>query len=80
MLRGDRAATPTLAEQVESRVRQATHGRIRNLEVKEVGGRVELKGRAPSHYAKQLALHGALELVPGDRFSAEITVDRVRGA
>jgi hypothetical protein len=76
MLRNPAALAPTLAEQVESRVHQATHGRIRNLEVREYQGHVEVRGRAPSYYAKQLALHGALELVPGDRFSAEITVER----
>lgn len=75
MLRNPAVLGPTLAELVESRVRQATHGRIRNLEVTEVQGHVEVRGRVPSHHAKQLALHGALELVPGDRFSAQITVE-----
>lgn len=65
----------TLAQQVESRVRESTHGRIRNLKVEEVQGRVVVRGQAPSHHTKQLALHGALELLSGDRFSALITVD-----
>jgi hypothetical protein len=64
----------TLAELVESRVRESTHGRIRNLEVEEIQGRVVVRGQAPSHHTKQLALHGALELLPGDRFSSSITV------
>lgn len=64
----------TLTEQVESRVRQSTHGRIRNLRVEEVQGRVVVRGQVPSHHTKQLALHGALELLSGDRFSANITV------
>lgn len=76
MMRTSTAGVETLAEQVESRVRQATHGRIRNLEVREVGGRVELRGRVSSYYAKQLALHGALELVSPEQFSVEIAVDR----
>lgn len=80
MPRNAAVLVPTLAEQVETRVRQATHGRIRNLEVTEVGGRVEVRGRVPSHYAKQLALHGALELVNCDRFSANITVEHATHA
>jgi len=65
----------TLAQQVESRVRETTHGRIRNLKVEEVQGRVVVRGQAPSHHTKQLALQGALELLSGDRFCANITVD-----
>jgi hypothetical protein len=64
----------TLAQLVESRVRESTHGRIRNLEVEEVQGRVVVRGQVPSHHTKQLALHGALEVLPGDRFSSNITV------
>jgi hypothetical protein len=65
---------PTLAQLVESRVRESTHGRIRNLEVEEVQGCVVVRGQVPSHHTKQLALHGALEVLPGDRFSSKITV------
>jgi hypothetical protein len=64
----------TLAQRVESRVRESTHGRIRNLEVEEVQGRVVVRGHVPSHHTKQLALQGALELLSGDRFAAFITV------
>jgi hypothetical protein len=64
----------TLTEQVESRVRQCTHNRIRNLTVEEVQGRVVVCGQAASYHTKQLALQGALELLSGDRFSANITV------
>lgn len=64
----------TLMEQVETRVRETTHGRIRNLLVEEVQGQLVIRGQAPSHHAKQLALHGALELLPSDRVSALITV------
>jgi hypothetical protein len=64
----------TLAQQLESRVRESTHGRIRNLKVEEIQGRLVLLGQAPSHHTKQLALHGALELLSGDCFSANITV------
>ena len=64
----------TLTEQVESRVRQFTHNRIKNLTVEEVQGRVVVRGHVPSHHTKQMALQGALELLSGDRFSSNITV------
>lgn len=64
----------SLAERVESQIRQYTHGRIRDLTVQEISGLVVVRGRVPSHHTKQLALHGALELLSCDRFSSEITV------
>ena len=64
----------TLMQLVESRVLQWTHGRIRDLEVREVQGMVVVRGNAPSYHTKQLALQGALELLSGDQMSAEITV------
>ena len=64
----------SLAQQIEDNVRQFTHGRIRNLVVKEVQGQVIVSGQAPSRHAKQLAMHGALELISGDCFSENITV------
>jgi hypothetical protein len=67
-------AGSNLAQQVEARVLQHTHGRIRNLIVKDVQGQVIVSGQAPSRHAKQLALHGALELLSGDCFSDEITI------
>jgi hypothetical protein len=67
-------ARPTLAQQVEAKVRQLTHGRIRNLVVKEDQGQVIVSGQVPSRHAKQLAMHGALELLSGDCFSEKITV------
>jgi len=64
----------TLTEQIENRVRKSTYGRIRNLRVEEEQGRVVVRGHVPSHHTKQLALHGALELLSGDRFTSKITV------
>jgi hypothetical protein len=66
--------TVSLVQQVETRVRQSTHGRIRNLVVKELMGQVIVSGQVPTHHTKQLALHGALELVSSDRFREQITV------
>lgn len=63
-----------LVQQIENRVRESTHGRIRNLTVEEVQGRFVVAGQVPSHHTKQLALHGALELLSGDRFASKITV------
>ena len=67
-------AVLTLAQRVESKVRQSTHGRIRNLVVEEIRGQVIVSGEAPSRHAKQLALHGALELLSSDRFAEKITI------
>lgn len=64
----------SLAQQVEAKVRQLTHGRIRNLVVKEERGQVIVSGQVPSRHAKQLAMHGALELLSGECFSENITV------
>jgi hypothetical protein len=65
---------PSLTEEVETRVRQTTHGRIRHLSVREDQGRIFIRGQAPTHHAKQLALYGALQVLSSDRLRAEITV------
>jgi hypothetical protein len=65
----------SLAQQVATRVRQSTHGRIRNLSVQEVEGQViVISGQVPSRHTKQLALHGALELLSSDHFAERITI------
>jgi len=70
----DAAASGSLREQIESRVRQWTHGRIRNLVVEEQTGRYVVSGQVRTQHTKQLALEGALELLSGDRFCERITV------
>jgi hypothetical protein len=70
----DLAVTPSLAQRVESKVRQISYGRIRNLVVEEIQGLVVVSGQAPSRHVKQLALHGALELLSGDCFAERITI------
>ena len=73
----DTVAQTSLAKEVESYVRQYTHGRIRNLVVEEgAGGLVMVSGEVRTWHAKQLALQGALELLSGDRFRERITVIR----
>jgi hypothetical protein len=64
----------SLLESIKKRIAETTHGRIRNLAVEEVGGQVVLRGLAPSHHMRQLALQGALELIPGDCCSVHISV------
>ncbi len=64
----------SLTTQVEDRVRQETYGRIRDLTVREDQGRILIRGRTPTYHNKQLAPHGALQLLPGDRLRVEITV------
>lgn len=63
-----------LVQEVEERVRQTTHGRIRGLAVAENQGRVEIRGQVPSHHTRQLALHAALEILSGDQCRTLITV------
>ena len=65
---------PTLAQRIESRVRQFTHGRIHNLVVEEIQGQVIISGQAPSRHTKQLALQGALELLSSEQFAERITI------
>jgi hypothetical protein len=74
MLLNGSDAGPSLAQQVEAKVLQLTHGRIRNLVVTEDQGQVIVSGWVPSRHAKQLALHGALEILSGDCFCENITV------
>jgi hypothetical protein len=63
-----------LVDRVASRVRELTYGRIRDLAVEEVQGMVVVRGRAPSQHVRQLALQGALELIPGASCRPMITV------
>jgi hypothetical protein len=64
----------SLAQRVETNVRQFTHGRIRNLVVQEIHGQVVVSGQAPSRHTKQLALQGALELLSSELFAENITI------
>jgi hypothetical protein len=68
------AGMSTLAQRVETKVRQSAYGRIRNLVVEEIQGLVVVSGQAPSRHAKQLALHAALELLSSDCLAERITI------
>ncbi len=61
-------------QQVEDLIQQRSFGRIRNLAVEEVQGRVVVRGQVPSQYLKQLVLLAALEVLPSNRLDAAITV------
>jgi hypothetical protein len=65
----------SLAQRVETTVRESTYGRIRNLVVEEIQGLVVVTGQVPSRHAKQLALHAALELLSSDRLAERITIE-----
>jgi hypothetical protein len=65
----------SITQLVEDRVRHTTHNRVRDLAVEEVLGRVVLRGRVSTQHTRQLALQGALEVVPVDLFDSRITVD-----
>jgi hypothetical protein len=66
--------TVPITERVASRVRELTHGRIRNLVVRESKGQVVVSGQVSTRHTKQLALQGALELLTSERFCENITV------
>jgi hypothetical protein len=66
----DHALLDTIARGVQDRA----YGRVRNLEVEERGQSIVLRGMARSYYIKQLALHGALDLVSDRRVENRIQV------
>lgn len=55
----DRAFLDSIAQGVQDRA----YGRVRDLEIEDRGRSIVLTGLARSHYIKQLAHHGALDLV-----------------
>ena len=61
-------------QQVEDLIQRRSFGRIRNLTVEEVQGRVVVRGQVPSQYLKQLVLLAALEVLPSSRLETSITV------
>ncbi|MFO0797794.1 MAG: hypothetical protein U0804_09965 [Gemmataceae bacterium] len=65
---------PTLSELVLASVTTRTSRRVRDLAVEVGADRVTLRGRADSFHVKQLALHGAREVVPTLRLDNAIVV------
>lgn len=67
--------TPSsLVERVLENVTARTGRRVRDLAVEVGADRVTLRGRADSFHVKQLALHGAREVVPTLRLDNAIVV------
>ena len=55
----------SLGRLIEAGITRLASGRIRDLQVACSGGRVILRGRARTYYAKQLAQQAALDVTPG---------------
>jgi hypothetical protein len=66
---------PNVAEIVLQRVTTKTGRRVKNLSVEVGSGRVVLRGRAGSFHVKQLAQHGAREVLPEARVENAIVVE-----
>jgi hypothetical protein len=65
---------PSLCDRVRENVSARTSRRVRDLAVEVGPDRVTLRGRADSFHVKQLALHGAREVVPTLRLDNAIVV------
>jgi hypothetical protein len=69
------ATTERIAlEEIERRVLERSGRRVRDLRVSVHRGQIVLQGRTDTYYGKQLAQHGALELVPEGRLENAIDV------
>ncbi len=63
-----------LASTVAARIQARTHGQVRELQVEVADEQVVIRGRARTHYAKQLALHGVIDLIAAQNITNEIVV------
>jgi len=57
-----------------ARIQARTHGQVRELIVEVADEQVVIRGRARTHYAKQLAVQGVMDLITGQNISNEIIV------
>ena len=60
--------------QLERWIDQKTNGRIYRLNVETIGDRVIVHGCSSTHYAKQLALAAALDMVRSGQVDLDICV------
>lgn len=74
ILLDDRHTDAMRCDEIERRVLQRSDRRVRDLRVSIFNGQVVLEGRTDTYYGKQLAQHGALEVVPEGRLQNEIDV------
>ena len=56
------------------KIQARTHGQVRELHVEMADESVVINGRARTHYAKQLAQHGAMDFVHGQLIVNRIVV------
>lgn len=68
-------APTTVEESVRDRVLARTGRRVRGLSVHVQGKTVVLTGRTSSFHVKQLAQHGAREVLPNAPLANEIVVE-----
>ena len=69
--------THDLTSTIKHRIHSRTHGRVWNLHVEFNGQAVVLRGRTATYYTKQLAQHGALEILSGQPVVNDIEVRKV---
>ncbi len=69
------ALLPNVTELIAQTVSTRTGRRVRELAVEVNAGRVVIRGRASSFHVKQLAQHGAREVVPQAPLENAIVVD-----
>jgi hypothetical protein len=58
-----RSRSAEFEQAIRRRIVQRTGNQIQTLEVKVIGNRVVISGRAPCYYVKQLAIQGALDVI-----------------
>ncbi len=65
---------PEMAETIRTRIQARTHGQVRELVIELDDEEVVIQGRARTHYAKQLAQHGAMDFLARHRVINRIVV------
>ena len=66
-----------LTSTIKHRIHSRTHGRVWNLHVEFSGQFIVLRGRTSTYYTKQLAQHGALEILSDKAILNDIEVRKV---
>jgi hypothetical protein len=65
---------PVIRQELENHIRARTGRRVRNLHVELFPERIVLRGQVNTFYLKQLAQHGAREVLPNVRLENAIEV------
>ncbi len=74
MMRRPPDAPPDLRLSLISKIQARTHGQVRELSVELADEQIVISGRARTHYAKQLAQHGAMDVSDGQTIVNRIEV------